>query len=209
MSSDSSKDPHDDLSRPGGASPAASVNASPDDLQPWERTASEPGESMMLFRPRVDTLVNPRSGQSLKRLVLETPDWVNVIARTADQRYVFVKQFRFGTSCMTYEIPGGMVDRGEAHELAARRELREETGYSSETWTYLGAVQPNPAFHDNLCHHYLAEDVRLTDSQELDAGEDIAICLFDEAQIKQSIREGDIAHSLVITAVSRILDLRW
>lgn len=184
------------------------VNNRPDELKEWERTSSEPGDSMMLFTPRLDTVINPRSGQSLRRLVLETPDWVNVIARTPDGEFVFVKQYRFGSACMTYEIPGGMVDSGEPHAVAAKRELREETGFSAESWTYLGSVQPNPAFHDNRCHHYLAENVRATDSQELDNGEDIAIVLLSEAELRGLIETGEIAHSLVLTALARVMDLR-
>jgi ADP-ribose pyrophosphatase len=190
------------------ASSSKNVNNDPEGLKPWERTKSELGKPMMLFTPRTDTVINPRSGESLKRLVLETPDWVNVIARTSEGELVFAKQFRFGAWDMTYEIPGGMVDPGEEHALAARRELREETGYSSNSWTYLGSVQPNPAFHDNRCHHYLAENVVQSESQDLDNGEDIAIVLIQEDEIKEYIERGDIAHSLVITALSRVMDLR-
>lgn len=163
---------------------------------------------MILFRPRWDQLRNPRTGEVLRRLVLETPTWVNVVALTPERRLVVVRQYRFGTRAVTTEIPGGLVDRGEAHGEAARRELREETGYTSQAWSYLGAVEPNPAFQDNLCHHWLAEDALPTHPQELDGGEDIEVATLDLAEVQSQILAGEIRHALVLTALTRLLDLR-
>jgi 8-oxo-dGTP pyrophosphatase MutT (NUDIX family) len=162
---------------------------------------------MVLFRPRWDRLANPRTGEEFDRLVLETPDWVNVVALTPERRLVCVHQFRFGSGAITLEIPGGMIDRGEEHRAAAERELREETGYTSARWRYLGAVEPNPAFHDNLCHHWLAEDCVLSHAQEPDPGEDIVIESVPLETIRERIARGDIRHSLVISALARVIDL--
>lgn len=162
----------------------------------------------MIFRPRYDTLRNPRTGEELRRLVLETPDWVNVVALTPARELIVVRQFRFGSDSITTEIPGGVIDRGEGHAEAARRELREETGYTSARWTYLGAVEPNPAFHTNLCHHWLAEDCLRTHELELDRGEDIVIGTLALEEAAALVRSGAIRHALVLTALSHVLDLR-
>ena len=162
----------------------------------------------MLFRVRYDHMQNPRTERVFKRLILETRSWVNVVAYTSDRKLVVVRQYRFGAGRLTTEIPGGVIDPGEEHGEAARRELREETGYTSKRWTYLGFVQPNPAFHDNFCHHWLAEDCELTDELDLDEGEDIRVRVMTEDQVRKGITDGQIRHSLVITALSHVMDLR-
>jgi ADP-ribose diphosphatase len=176
--------------------------------RPWQKLKSESGPNLLVCRARFDTLVNPRTGLDLRRTVLETPDWVNVVALTPEQRLVLVHQYRFGTGSVTAEIPGGVVDRGEAHADAARRELREEAGYTAERWTYLGAVEPNPAFHDNLCHHWLAEQAHLTHPQELDSGEDILVETVELGEVRARIQSGVIRHALVLTALAKYFTLR-
>lgn len=174
----------------------------------WERVASEHRPHMILFRPRYDTMVHPRTGARMQRLVLEVPAWVNVVALTPERELVMVRQFRFGTAALTLEIPGGMVDRGEDHRAAAERELREETGHTAERWRYLGCVEPNPAFQDNLCHHWLAEGARRTTEQCLDSGEDIEVETVVLERVRELVLDGTIRHSLVLTALARVLDLR-
>jgi len=177
-------------------------------LRRWPLARSEPGPDLLVCRARYDWLTNPRTGELMKRTVLVTPDWVNIVALDEQRRLVVVRQFRFGSADFTTEIPGGMVDPGETHAAAAQRELREEAGYSSQRWTYLGSVQPNPAFQDNLCHHWLAEEARHSHEQELDGGEDISVAALTLEQLRAAIRDGSIRHALVLTALMRVFDLR-
>ena len=162
----------------------------------------------MVARVRFDVLENPRTGQAMRRLVLDTNDWVNVVALTEARELICVSQYRFGTASVTTEIPGGVIDPGEDPLEAAKRELREETGFTSQRWTKLGSVEPNPAFHDNLCHHYLALDARQTHDLELDPGEDIVVSTLGLDEVRARIASGSMRHSLVVSALSRVLDLR-
>ncbi len=175
----------------------------------WEHLGSQYDEDagLMLFRKRIDQLRNPRNGQVFDRLVLESVDWVNMVALDADRRCVMVRQFRFGVGYSTLETPGGMVDPGEDSKTAAARELLEETGYVSDKWTYLGAVEPNPAFQNNLCHHWLAEDVRLSTEQDLGEGEMIVIELMKEQTIHAAVQSGELKHALALSCLSRVFKL--
>ncbi len=133
--------------------------------------------------------------------VIENPDWVNIIALEKNCRdVVLIKQFRHGTKEVTIEIPGGMIDKSESPETAARRELLEETGFSSDEFVLLGKSHPNPAIQNNTIYHYLALNCEKTHETSFDEHENIGTISFPVDEIKDLILKGKITHSLVIAA---------
>tara|TARA_Y100001934_G_C12157429_1_gene680296 strand:- start:19 stop:591 length:573 start_codon:yes stop_codon:yes gene_type:complete len=180
-----------------------------DDSLNWRHLGSryDDDAGLILFKKRIDRLRNPRNGKDFDRLVLECGDWVNLVAIDAEQRCVMIRQYRFGVGYTTLETPGGMVDPGEDSLTAAKRELLEETGYVSDDWSYLGAVEPNPAFHGHLCHHWLAQGARQARPPEPDDGELIEIDLMSEADVQQAVQNGELKHALALSVLSRVYEL--
>ncbi len=178
-----------------------------DDALRWEKLGSEAGPELPLFRVRYDRMRHPSSAEEFQRMVLETPDWVNVVAVTEDQKIVMVEQYRFGISDLTLEPVAGIVDPGEDSLNAGKRELLEESGFGDGRWRYLGSVQANPAFHDNLCHHWLAKDVVPVQAPAPDAGEAICVHLMTVDEIKQAVTSGKLKHPLGLSALSRVFPL--
>lgn len=179
-----------------------------DRVEPWVRLGSEPGPDLVLFRARFDRMRHPRTGRELRVVVLEAPDWVNVLAITPAGRIVAVRQHRFGTGAITTEIPAGIVEPGESHRAAGERELLEETGYAGGEWSYLGAVEPNPAFLPNLCHHWLAKGVARIREPDPDETEDIEVVEMGIEDVRREVLEGRMRNALAVTALSRVFDLR-
>jgi len=131
---------------------------------------------------------------------LDAPDWVNVVALTADDRVVLIEQYRHGTQEVTLEIPGGMVDPGEAPLQAGLRELREETGYEGSDARMIGVVAPNQAIINNRCHTVLVRCVDVVGVPQLEGNEEIRTTLAPLTAIPDLIRSGAISHALVIAA---------
>ena len=141
-------------------------------------------------------------GMSHTFSVLKSPDCINIIPITKDGRIILVRQHRLGNDMVTLETPGGIIDDGEDALDAARRELREETGYIAEKVVHLHTLQMNPAIMNSNVHFFLAEGCEMEGDQRLDREEDIEVITADIGEIGEMIRKGGIAHVMVITALS-------
>ena len=129
-------------------------------------------------------------------------NWVNVIALTPERNLVMIEQYRHGSNTIELEIPGGMMDPGDASPVAAGlRELREETGYEGENPRLLGQIFPNPAIMSNVCYTVLVENCRCVHPLQFDHGEDLVTRLVPVSELPGLVAAGKIQHSLVVVAL--------
>lgn len=105
-----------------------------------------------------DTVTLP-NGKAATREVALHNGAVCIVPLTEDGFVYLEKQFRYPMGGVLTEIPAGKTDRGEDPFLAAKRELREETGLLAQKWTYLGEYYPSPAILSEKIQMYLAEEL--------------------------------------------------
>ncbi len=178
------------------------------DERVWRVIRSEPGPDLRIFTSRYDWIENPRNQKVLQALILQAPDWVNVVALTPDEKIVAVRQFRFGIRRQSLEIPAGLVDPGETPLEAARRELAEETGYTASEWKSLGWSYANPAFLTNRAHHFLATGVRRTQAPQPEDGEDIMCTELTLDEARRAIQAETMRNAMTLLALSKVFDMR-
>lgn len=140
--------------------------------------------------------------------VLEYPDWVNVIAITADGHFVFVRQYRYALDLDSVELCAGVIESNESPEDGARRELLEETGYGGGQWQEFMTIGQNPSTCNNLTHCFIATGVTLLQEQHLDRTEDIEVVLLTREQVLEMLKSDTLKQALMLAPLWRYFATR-
>jgi len=170
-------------------------------LKPWKVLGSKylyktNGVAMRIDRCEVS------NGNVFEPYVLECGPWVNVVALTKKREVVLVRQYRHAVGQVLLEIPAGVMEPEDESPLqTAKRELLEETGYTSENFIEVGRAYPNPTTHTNWTYSFLALDVELVGQQNLDETEEIEVSLMPFDEFIALAKAGDLPQALHVSAL--------
>ena len=169
--------------------------------EPWTQQEVEDLQDCRVFRVARTLARSPHTGESHTFYRIDADDWVNVVPVTPEGEIVMVRQYRHGAQKVTLEIPGGIIDPGEAPGAAAARELLEETGYRGEVAELLGTVNPNPAVFGNRCFSFVVRGAREVAAIQNSATEETVVERVPAADLPRLLTRGAIDHALVVAAL--------
>lgn len=140
-------------------------------------------------------------------------DYIVVVPFDEDGNLICVRQYRYGLREVTTEFPAGGIERTDGKEYggdkdlnaedaldAAKRELREETGYASDEWTHLLTVPSNATISDNYAYLYVAKNCRKAFEQDLDDTEYVNVVKHTRDEIEAMIKDGTFQQSVHVAA---------
>ena len=113
---------------------------------------------------------------------------------------VFTRQWRYCVNKALYELPAGKLDKANEEILeAAKRELKEETGYSAEKWSYLGGIHTSPGFTNEVLHLFTASELT-SGKTNFDEFEKLETYIFSVEEVKDMIKTGKITDAKSVCA---------
>ena len=149
---------------------------------------------------RVDTVELPDKKYS-KREIVEHPGGVAIIPIVDNDSLILVKQYRKAVEKFLLEIPAGKVEINEEPRVTAIRELKEETGYSTDKMEYLMEFYTSPGFTNEKIYLFLATDLVKGEASP-DTGEFIEVEKFKIDALIKMIERGEIIDSKTIIGIN-------
>jgi ADP-ribose pyrophosphatase len=139
------------------------------------------------------------SGRRFPYTYLSSRPSVMVVALTAEDRIVLVRQYRYPRREFAYELPGGGT-RGNTPRLAAREELEQETGYRAARLRKAGEFVVYCGLSDELCHVFVATGLR-KGKQSLEETEHISVHEVSRRRLRAMIRSGEFRDGMGLAAL--------
>ncbi|MGT2808877.1 NUDIX hydrolase [Streptococcus iniae] len=156
-----------------------------------------------IFDVVVDDVELPNGlGQSKRELVLHKGA-VAILAVTPENKLIIVKQYRKAIEAVSYEIPAGKLEVGEAgaEMEAAARELEEETQYSSDL-SFIYEFYTAIGFCNEKIKLFLAKNLeKVSHPRPLDADETIEILELSYQECQAMVEKGQIVDAKTIMAI--------
>lgn len=142
------------------------------------------------------------TGKHSFREVVHHSGGVVIAALKDDNTILTVKQFRYPLKQTIIELPAGKLEKDENPDLAAARELEEETGYKAKNWKSLGFIYTSPGYSDEKLYLYLATGLEFV-GEHPDDGEVLKAYEYPLDEFIQKVKSGEISDAKTVCAIMR------
>ncbi|NCU18295.1 NUDIX hydrolase [Pallidibacillus pasinlerensis] len=158
-----------------------------------------------IFEGRIINLyldeVSLPNGKTSMREIIKHPGAVAVIAITEEDKILLVEQYRKALERSLVEIPAGKLEKGEDPRESAKRELKEETGYTCESLEQVTSFYTSPGFANELVHIYHAKGLKKEKELHLDEDEFVSVMEVTYEEALNLIKEQKIYDAKTIYAI--------
>jgi len=151
-----------------------------------------------IFWVTMDKAVDPE-GFEIDRAIIQHGGSSVVMPVDEKGRVLLAKQYRLPARDYLWEIPAGRMDEGETPLQAAKRELKEETGYTAKKWTKLFSLFMSPGFLAEKMHIYVAQELKAGKTNFME-DERIEARWFTGKEMNEMIKSGKIIDGKTIAA---------
>lgn len=167
-------------------------------MKPWKLLKTEYLVDAPWLKVAKETCELPNGKVIDDFYTLWQPDWVLILARTAEGKWVMTEQYRHGTGKIALEFPAGIIDKGETPEQAALRELQEECGFAGNGvgTKYIGTFPVNPDRHRGIFHVVFIDGVKKAGATNFDSTEEIETRELSDEDLQKKMADGTFNHPL-------------
>lgn len=170
-----------------------------DKLQKWKTLTENIAFETPWFKIRKQHLQIP-NGKELDYYIHDTNDSVICVCVTSDGKVIVEQQYRPPVEKVSYDYPAGRMEKDDATtEDAIRRELQEETGFTTSSIKKLGILDKDPAFSTTRMHVFLAQGV-IEGEATPEETESIVVSFLSPAEVLESITTSKIACTYCVSA---------
>lgn len=171
-----------------------------------EKTTS----SKVIFEGRVikviydDVFIEETNVKSIREVVIHNGG-ACALVKTKNNKFLFVKQYRYPFKEVLLEVPAGKIETGESPDTTIIREAQEEVGVYPNSIHYLGKIYSSPGFCSEVIHLYYIDDYTLCE-KHFDEDESLDVYEYSLEEVLELINQGMIVDAKTLCIILLMKD---